>query len=105
MGYDPTPTFEEELRRLINCHSVENESNTPDFVLAAYIRDCLNAFTKATAGRDRYYGMRAIGTSMQRANEVGPDINGLDMPNVIRNEIDRDIIEDLKRSKDQDPAS
>ena len=104
MGFDPIPTFEQELRHLINCHSVENESNTPDFVLADYIRDCLNAFTKATAGRDSYYGMRATGCSMQRADEEGLDISEAARrnPQIIRDEIDREIIKDLK---DPDPAS
>jgi hypothetical protein len=52
-------TFEQDLEQLINKHSVENTSNTPDFVLAAYISGCLAAFAEATKGRDCYYRFRA----------------------------------------------
>lgn len=50
--------FETELRDLINRHSKEKGSNTPDFVLADYLTTCLKNFdyyvryredTKATA--------------------------------------------------------
>ena len=40
----PPPTFELELTRLINKHSLENQSNTPDFILAEYLVASLEAF-------------------------------------------------------------
>ena len=43
--------FNNELRELINRHSKENGSDTPDFVLAEYMEDCLNAFDKAVTRR------------------------------------------------------
>ena len=49
------PTFEEELSCLINRYSKENESNTPDFILALYIRKCLEAYAEAVKARDRWY--------------------------------------------------
>jgi len=48
-------TFLSELSSLINRHCKENESNTPDFVLAQYMNDCLNAFTRATMKRDAWW--------------------------------------------------
>lgn len=48
--------FLEELQDLINRFSKENENNTPDFILAQYMENCLNAFTKATNERERWYG-------------------------------------------------
>ncbi len=36
------------LSNLINRHSMENKSNTPDFILAQYLSSCLNAFEVAT---------------------------------------------------------
>ena len=39
--------FRERLARAINCFSMENGSNTPDFVLAQFLVDCLCAFDKA----------------------------------------------------------
>ena len=39
--------FHKELQVLVNAHSIENESNTPDFVLANYLIDCLKAYENA----------------------------------------------------------
>ena len=39
--------FKDELTSLINAHSEESRSNTPDFILAQYLRDFLNAFNGA----------------------------------------------------------
>ena len=47
-------TFIEEA---INRTSAENKSNTPDFVLAQYLIDCLTAYDKATNVRDKWYGV------------------------------------------------
>ena len=44
-------SFREELKDLLNKHSRENESNTPDAVLADYLMECLSAFDKATNRR------------------------------------------------------
>lgn len=49
-------TFEKELKELINKHSIENESNTPDFILAQYLMACLKAFTTAIQQRENWYG-------------------------------------------------
>lgn len=45
------PEFREELQRLLNRHSMENGSDTPDFVLADYLTDCLEAFDRAVRRR------------------------------------------------------
>ena len=34
--------FENELRSLINKYSLENDLNTPDFILAAFMKNCLD---------------------------------------------------------------
>ncbi len=49
------PNFREGLERLINCYSKENGSNTPDFILAGYLTDCLEAFDKAVLNRSKWY--------------------------------------------------
>lgn len=36
-----TKSLHEELREVLNRHSVENASNTPDFILAQYLIGCL----------------------------------------------------------------
>jgi len=45
----------ERISEAINCTSAENGSNTPDFILAEYLTDCLAAFDKATTRRTRYF--------------------------------------------------
>lgn len=52
--------FEIELQGLINKHSRENGSNTPDFILAEYLNDCLKAFDYAVRGRERWYTAAAV---------------------------------------------
>jgi hypothetical protein len=49
-------SFQRELEGLINKYSRENDSNTPDFILAQYIEDCLSSFTKAVQQRETWYG-------------------------------------------------
>lgn len=51
-------TFESELRELLNRYGRENGSNTPDFVLADYLNQCLNAFDMAVRSRDNWFTTR-----------------------------------------------
>ena len=53
--------FRKEIETTINRHSRENCSDTPDFVLAEYLTDCLAAFDKATRERERWYGRCVMG--------------------------------------------
>ncbi len=43
----------QDVKVAINKHSVENRSNTPDFILAQYLMACLNAYESAVNQRDR----------------------------------------------------
>ena|ERR1700734_864931 len=49
------PDFPKALEKLINSYSQENESNTPDFVLAEYLMGCLKTFNAATNQRTNWY--------------------------------------------------
>lgn len=53
--------FTRNLERLLNSHSMENASNTPDFVLAKFMSRCLDAFNEGIRGRDEYYGIKTRG--------------------------------------------
>lgn len=55
--------FEVELRRLINRYSQENASNTPDWILAQYLRGCLSTFNVAVQQRETWYGRNAQPTA------------------------------------------
>ncbi len=46
--------FQTELAALLNKHSIENGSDTPDFILAKYIRGCLAAYEMAINERERW---------------------------------------------------
>jgi len=48
--------FRTELEQLLNRHSKENESNTPDFILANFILSSLAAFDSAVREREIWYG-------------------------------------------------
>lgn len=50
--------FHEDLALLINKYSLENYSNTPDFILASYLEQCLIAFNNASTTREDWYGTR-----------------------------------------------
>jgi hypothetical protein len=50
----------EELRQTLNTHTAEGGSNTPDFILAEYLLDCLAAFDRATLARDQWWGADSV---------------------------------------------
>jgi len=45
--------FRAELTELINKHSLENKSDTPDFILAIFVLECLASFDKAVNKRTK----------------------------------------------------
>lgn len=47
----PDPTFLEELTGLINKHSKENASGTPDYILAEFLHGCLRIFDRTIIDR------------------------------------------------------
>jgi hypothetical protein len=48
-------SLEEEIRAVINRHSAENRSNTPDYILAAFLIGALDAYERAVLDRDEWY--------------------------------------------------
>lgn len=52
-----THPFEKELEGLINKHSMENESDTPDYILARYMFTCLSAYQNAVKARDKWFSV------------------------------------------------
>ena len=50
--------FEKELQELLNRYSKENESQTPDYILAHYIKYSLKAFNQAVNLREEWYGRK-----------------------------------------------
>ena len=59
MGHDDMSrldAFERDLQQLLNTHSMENDSDTPDFILARYLIECLGAWNAAVEYREKWYG-------------------------------------------------
>ncbi len=48
--------FEKELERLLNKYNMEAGSDTPDFLLAEYLRSCLTVFNVVMVKRAKWYG-------------------------------------------------
>jgi len=48
--------FRGELSSLLNRHSLENGSDTPDFVLSRYLESCLQAYDMAVNRRAEFFG-------------------------------------------------
>ena len=72
-GYGEQPTFPRELESLINQFSQENESNTPDYILAQYLLGCLSAWNRAIQQRETWYGRDA-------RPATPPEVAALDAP-------------------------
>ena len=53
----------DELEALINKHSVENESDTPDFILAKYLGRCLDNWNETVTARDKWWGFKPWGNN------------------------------------------
>lgn len=49
-------TFEDELRSLLNRYSLENRSDTPDFILATFLSNVLIDYSHAVRARDKWWG-------------------------------------------------
>ena len=46
----------DDLRDAINRNSAENASDTPDWLLAGFLMECLDAFDRTLQQREKYYG-------------------------------------------------
>lgn len=64
-----------ELEAVLNRYSVENESDTPDFLLATLLSETLATWAKVTKARDSWYGFKPWGTSSGVTEESPPKNN------------------------------
>lgn len=63
-------TLRVKITNAINSCSAENGSDTPDFILANYLADCLAAFDKTVRARDRWYGVQLSPLAVSSAKGV-----------------------------------
>jgi hypothetical protein len=87
-----------KLEEAINLVSAENGSNTPDFVLAEYLTDCLAAFDKAAKRREGWYGVKMFpGWNADSSKTVTSIVKG-ELPYKHRNENSESTISGRRRS-------
>lgn len=65
--------LEQELTTVLNKHSRENASNTPDFLLAQFMLSCLAAFEYGIRKRDGWYGISPRPGGNCSAKDVSSD--------------------------------
>jgi len=83
----------DQIESAINRCSAENGSNTPDFILAGFLMDCLAAFDAATHKREKWYG-RAV-----REGDAGASTEaGGPPPMTARGKLERDTSTPEKRA-------
>ena len=71
---DRHTAFAQRLEALINAHSQENGSDTPDFILAQYLLGCLAVWNDAVKRREKWYGREAGRHDPQYATAVPLDV-------------------------------
>jgi hypothetical protein len=83
-GENMSISFQDALQNLINCHSMENGSDTPDFLLAEYLCDCLASYEVIVSKREAWYGREMRGPAsaptVVSSNEAKPSGSPIDLP-------------------------
>jgi len=51
-----TSGFHKKIEEAINFHNAEAGSDTPDFILAEFLTNCLAAWDQAVSKREQWYG-------------------------------------------------
>ena len=65
------------IESAINSASAENGSDTPDFILAEYLTDCLAAYDKAVVAREKWYGRPELPKPFPSANSQAQERNSV----------------------------
>lgn len=58
-----------ELAELINKYNLENESNTPDYIIAEYLYNCLENYNLITKLKDKWYGKKITINGIEEVKE------------------------------------
>lgn len=59
-----------ELAQVINRNSLENLSNTPDFILAEYLMVCLEAYSTATKCSEGWFSRQITTVESLSVNDI-----------------------------------
>lgn len=69
MNKEKLNKLKRELTNLINRFSLENESSTPDFIIAEYLVDCLSNYNKTVSSRDKWRGIPSFNDQLLGEND------------------------------------
>jgi len=62
--------FRKELESLINRHSMENLSNTPDYLIARYLLKTFRGLNDCVQARDKFYNMKPLAQHPMDAQQL-----------------------------------
>jgi hypothetical protein len=74
LDIDPFDKFEVAVEKAINKYSMENISNTPDYISAEFIRKMFELFNKAILLRDKWYNFQPNFQPKQQANTTKEEL-------------------------------
>lgn len=107
---DELAELRKELEHAINRTSSENGSNTPDFILAEFLVDCLVAWNKAVKAREEWYGnehtiVNHLSSEQAENDRLRKAIEKavVSIRERVGGEMGRDIADDLERAKEARP--
>ena len=66
------PGFQEDLRAIVNKHSMDDACSTPDYILAGMLTEVLEAYRKTVAANILWHEPSAIGN----AGQMEPPVQG-----------------------------
>lgn len=56
MKYIEYDKLRRQFANILNCNSAENDSDTPDYILADYLIECLKTYNRTIKAREEWYG-------------------------------------------------
>lgn len=62
-----------ELAEVLNRHSAECKSDTPDYILAQYLEECLENYNKTIRMREAWYERQTLALHAQIDCELSPE--------------------------------
>ncbi len=88
--------FKKDLAEVLNKHSMENGSDTPDFILAEFLHGCLMVFDKLMKRRERWYSNDAKPDGLSEVEPVKSQLmEGLpDWPKPVEDMTTKELIEE-----------
>jgi hypothetical protein len=85
--------FKKDLEKLINNYSLENENDTPDFIIADYLIECLDNYSNIIKARDKWYGDEHWKEEKEMQRKQNEDYNFIPEDEEVINEHERLIDE------------